>query len=380
MNVTSGELQRPLVMAAAAHGVSERIAAAGVDPSDVFIAAGLEAQELQDPTRRISLSQYCQVFEIAAHKTMHSSFGLEFGSAFHPQQLGMLGYLAISAPTLGKALRKIADYLPAHQQATHLAVRTLTDGRAMIEYAILDGSIRARQQDAELSIAMLLNVFRHCLGSMWLPMGVHFMHAQPSGRTRHEELLGTRPLFAQTSNRIIFRQAELDCVMPRRDQDLLCLLESQLGKQLADTRAYSDIVERIRHEMGLALEAGGCDVGVISRRCGISPWTLKRRLKQRGLTFQDLLTSTRSTWRGDNSPAAHRSPTSRPISAIRRSAPSAALSASGPGYRRASICAAAARSSSPRRRSSQDFVSGGQPPGFPVRQSGCRTKRRGTLH
>ena len=31
---------------------------------------------------------------------MHSSFGLEFGSAFHPQQLGVLGYLAISAPTL----------------------------------------------------------------------------------------------------------------------------------------------------------------------------------------------------------------------------------------------------------------------------------------
>jgi AraC-like DNA-binding protein len=293
MNVTSGELQRPLVLAAAAHGVSERIAAAGVDPCDVFAAAGLEAQELQDPTRRISLSQYCQVFEIAAHKTMHSSFGLEFGSAFHPQHLGMLGYLAISAPTLGMALRKFSDYLPAHQQATHLAVRTLTDGRAMIEYAILDGSIRARQQDAELSIAMLLNVFRHCLGSSWLPMGLHFMHARPPGRTRHEELLGARPLFAQTSNRIIFRQAELDCEMPRRDHDLLCLLESQLGKQLADTRACSDIVERVRHEMGLALEAGGCDVGVISKRCGISPWTLKRRLKQRGLTFQDLLTATR---------------------------------------------------------------------------------------
>jgi AraC-like DNA-binding protein len=282
-------------MAAAAHGVSERIAAAGVDPKDVLAEAGLDAEELNDPTRRISLSQYCQVFEIAAHKTMHTSFGLEFGSAFHPQQLGMLGYLVISAPTLGMALRKFAAYLPAHQQATHHVVRTLTDGRALIEYAILDGSIRARQQDAELSIAILLNVIRHCLGPRWLPMGVHFMHARPPGHTRHEELLGTRPLFAQTSNRIIFRQVDLDCVMPRRDHELMRLLEFQLEKQLADTRAYSDIVERVRHEVATALEAGACDVAMISRRCGISPWTLKRRLKQRGVTFQDLLTSRRRT-------------------------------------------------------------------------------------
>lgn len=293
MSISSGELHSPLVMAAAAHGVGERIAAAGVDPLDVLGEAGLSGEELSDPTRRIALAQYCQVFEIAAHKTARASFGLEFGSGFHPQQLGMLGYLAISAPTLELALRKFAVYLPAHQQATHLVLRKLTDGRALVEYAILDGSIQARQQDAELSIAMLLNLFRHCLGSRWLPIGIHFMHSRPGGHTRHEELLGSRPLFGQTSNRIVFRQVDLDCEMPRKDHDLMRLLEFQLEKQLADTRAYYDIVERARHELSIALESGNCDIGMVSRRCGIPPWTLKRRLKQRGLTFQDLLTSTR---------------------------------------------------------------------------------------
>ena len=293
MSLSSAELHSPLVMAAAAHGVGERIAAAGVDPRDVLTEAGLSAEELSDPTRRIALAQYCKVFEVAADKTARASFGLEFGSAFHPQQLGMLGYLAISAPTLEVALRKFASYLPAHQQATHLVLRKLTDGRALIEYAILDGSIEARQQDAELSIAMLLNLFRHCLGSRWLPSGIHFMHPRPAGHTRHEELLGTRPLFGQTSNRILFRQVDLDCDMPRKDHDLLRLLELQLERQLADTHAYSDIVERARHEVAIALETGSCDIAMVSRRCGVPAWTLKRRLKQRGLTFQDLLTSTR---------------------------------------------------------------------------------------
>lgn len=293
MSVSSGGLQLPLVMAAAAHGVGERIAAAGVDPEDVLAAAGLKGDELSDPTRRIALARYCQVFEIAACKTARASFGLEFGSAFHPQQLGMLGYLAISAPTLEVALRKFTAYLPAHQQATHLVLRKLTDGRALVEYAILDGAIQARQQDAELSIAMLLNLFRHCLGSRWLPISVHFMHPRPPGHTRHEELLGARPLFGQTCNRIIFRQVDLDCDMPRKDRDLMRLLEFQLEKQLADTRGYNDIVQRARHELAIALENGNCDIAMVSRRCGIPPWTLKRRLKQRGLTFQDLLTSTR---------------------------------------------------------------------------------------
>jgi len=289
----SADRHLPMVMAAAAQGVTQRTAAAGVDPDDVLCAAGLLPSDLTDPTRRIALSRYCQIFEIAARKTCRASFGLEFGAAFHPQQLGMLGYLAISATTLGAALRKFTAYLPAHQQATHLAVRNLGDGRAMVEYAIVDASIKARQQDAELSIAMLFNFFRHCLGSRWVPLGIHLMHAKPSGQTRYQELLGVRPLFAQTSNRIVFRRSELDCPMPRRDEELVRLLEAQLERQLAQTEAYNDILARARHEVTIGLETGNCELEQIAKRCGLPPWTLKRRLKQRGFTFQELLTSTR---------------------------------------------------------------------------------------
>ena len=289
----SADRHLPMVMAAAAHGVTQRIAAAGVDPDDVLSAAGLLPGDLTDPTRRIALSQYCQIFEIAARKACRASFGLEFGAAFHPQQLGMLGYLAISATTLGVALRKFTTYLPAHQQATHLAVCNLGDGRAMVEYAILDASIKDRQQDAELSIAILFNIFRHCLGSKWVPLGIHLMHSKPSGQTRYEELLGARPLFAQTSNRIVFRRSELDCPMPRRDEELVRLLEAQLERQLAQMETHTDILARAKHEIAVGLEAGNCELEQIAKRCGLPPWTLKRRLKQRGVTFQDLLTSTR---------------------------------------------------------------------------------------
>jgi AraC-like DNA-binding protein len=283
----------PTVMAAAAQGALERIAASGVDPAEVLAETGLDASDFIDPTHRINLSNYCRFFEVAAFKTTRSNFGLEFGASFQPQQLGMLGYVAISAPTLGMALRKFATYLPTHQQATRLAIGSAADGTAAIEYAILDGAIRYRQQDAELSVAMLINIFRHSLGPHWSPIAVHFMHPRPQGKTHYEDLFGVPPRFEQTSNRIVFRRMELESAMPRRDDNLLRLLEFELQKRLAHTDATTDILERTRYEIGIALAKGNVDLEQISKQCGLPPWTVKRRLKQQGLTFQQLVSETR---------------------------------------------------------------------------------------
>jgi len=291
--LTSARAASPTVMAAAAQGVAERIAAAGVDPEAVLQEAGLQSEDIADPTSRIGLSQYCRVFEIAARRTRQVSFGLEFGAAFAPQQLGLLGYLAISAPNLGQALRTFAAYLPVHQQATHLAVTGRSGDTAAVEYAIVDGSITERRQDAEVSIAMLLGLFRHCLGARWSPQAIHLMHSRPEGRTRYEELLGVRPLFEQTGNRIVFRRCELDCPMPRQDERLARLLEAELRKQLPRVRARVDVLALARHQIACTLESGELELGRIAAQCGLQPWTLKRRLKDHHMTFQDLVTATR---------------------------------------------------------------------------------------
>jgi AraC-like DNA-binding protein len=271
----------------------ERIAAAGINPEDILQEAGLRRRDLAEPGRRIALAQYCRAFELAARRTARTNFGLEFGATFHPQHLGLLGYLAISAPTLGQALRKFAAYLPAHQQATHVGISAFEEGSAAVEYVILDSSIRERQQDAELSIGMLFSLLRHCLGSRWSPIGIHLMHDRPRGRTRYEELLGVRPLFAQSSNRILLRRGELDCPMPRRDEQLMRLIEAELRKQLPASSSSTDVLARARHEIALALDSAELELDAIASRCGLQSWTLKRRLKEQGMTFQDLVAATR---------------------------------------------------------------------------------------
>jgi AraC-like DNA-binding protein len=162
-----------------------------------------------------------------------------------------------------------------------------------VEYAILDDAVRDRQQDAELSIGMLFNLFRHCLGARWLPAAIHLMHARPAGRTRYEDLLGVRPLFDQSSNRILFRRGDLECPMPRQDERLMRLLEAELRKQLPAGTTGADIVARARHEIALALDSTDLELATISRRCGMQSWTLKRKLKEQGTTFQDLVAATR---------------------------------------------------------------------------------------
>jgi AraC-like DNA-binding protein len=293
MTLPAGTLGRATVRASAAQGALERLAASSVDPDEVLGEVGLDASDFSDPTNLIYLSSYCDFFELAASRTRRANFGLAFGTSFHPQQLGLLGYVAISAPTLGAALRQFATYLPTHQQATHLSVVLGPDKTAAIEYAILDGSIKHRQQDAELSIGMLLNMFRHSLGPTWRPSAIHLMHAKPAGRTQYEDYLSVTPRFEQTSNRLVFSRSDLESPMPRQDDVLMRLLAHELHKSLR-LRDYSvDVLERARQAVESALGGGTVSLEDISARCGLAPWTLRRKLKQRGLTFQQLISDTR---------------------------------------------------------------------------------------
>jgi AraC-like DNA-binding protein len=293
MNLHADFSSRPSVRAAAAFGALDRIAASGVDPWEVLGEVGLDAGDFADPTNLIHLARYCELFEVAAQRTGRTNFGLEFGATFHPQGLGLLGYVAISSPTLGAGLRQFSTFLAAHQQATHLSVVKAADRTAAIEYAILDGTIKRRQQDAELSIGMLLNICRHSLGPEWTPMAVHLMHAKPIGRTYYEDYLGVTPRFEQSSNRLVFAKSDLECSMPRQDDTLMRLLTLELQKSLK-LRDYSiDVLDRARYAVELALSAGTFGLEVVSNQCGLAPWTLRRKLKQKGLTFQQLISETR---------------------------------------------------------------------------------------
>lgn len=279
------------ILIAATHGVAGFIRTMGGCPELVFGRIGIDERILDHPNRTMDLGAYVAMMEEAARDTDQDNFGLEFGQIFQPEMLGLIGGIALASPTLGAALENLARYFPLHQQATE--TRFHRDGPFLrLEYRILDGGLLARRQDAELTLGMFANVIRAALGPSWTPEETQYEHPRPADWRRHEAAFGAPAHFGQRTNALVFRDRDLARRMPAGDLGRLTRLCDTLTR-IAGGVANPPLLDRVRAEVRARLSDGPPRVDDIADGLGIARWTLQRRLADDGMTFSDLVETTR---------------------------------------------------------------------------------------
>lgn len=280
------------VLAAAADGAARMFFQNGGDPDRIFGTAGLRLSDLDDPIAELSLSRYCSLFEIAAAQTENPNIGLRFGHAFQPQQLGMLGYAALSSPTLKAALREMEMLFPAHQGLSRFCL-IADDGILWLSYRILDPRIPDRRQDAELSLAIFCNIMKAALGQGWTPLEVRFEHLAPDHPAEHEKLFGCPVRFGRRTNAIAFRRKELETPMPDPDAYLLSVVRGCLKSRINNTHESLDFVEMVRNEIKLNLGSTLPSMKDMASVLGMSRADLHRKLKRYNVSFTDIIRAAR---------------------------------------------------------------------------------------
>ncbi|MBN2752668.1 MAG: AraC family transcriptional regulator [Rhodospirillaceae bacterium] len=279
------------ILAAAASGITGFITKNGGDAENVCDTAGVNPLCLDDPHAAIDLGAFVTLYEHAAENTRCDNFGLIFGQSFRPESLGLIGAIALAAPTLGAAITTLAELFPFHQQATETRIGA-TGGLLTLEYRILDGSIINRRQDAELTMGMFANIFRHTLGTDWAPEQVFFEHPCPADGRLHQDLFGADICFGQRTNALVFRNRDMDRRMPKGDLARLDHLRRSLIRLSGSTGTLS-LLDRIKGEIRSRLPNGIIHVDAIAEALGFARWTLQRRLSEYGVTFSDILDTVR---------------------------------------------------------------------------------------
>lgn len=283
--------RRRNILAAAANGLGDFIAQTGGQPEVVFERIGVDPACLGDKRTALDLADYVAMMEEAARATRHDNFGLWFGQRYRPEMLGLIGEIALAAPTLGSAIEHLAQWFPWHQQATE--TRLARRGEFLrLEYRILDGSIVDRRQDAELTMGMFANVFRACLGPHWAPEAVLFEHARPMAWREHETAFDAEARWSQGTNALVFRDRGLSRPMPAGDLSRLQSLTSDLAAVAGSCGAPS-FVDRLRGEIRRRLATGEVGIDEVAETLAIPSWTLQRRLAGYGATFSGLIEQTR---------------------------------------------------------------------------------------
>ena len=282
----------PGVLAPAASGVVKFIERDGGDVDAIFGRAGIAPQSITDLTLSLQLGSYCALFEEAARTTQNDNFGLWFGNQFAPQDLGLLGYVAVVSPTVGSALDNFVNLFHFHQQGSAMAL-VERDHMMALQYQIHDGRIIERRQDAELSLGMFFNVIREGHGADWAPEEVHFEHPKPFEWREHERAFNAPVYFNQPTNALLFREDDLFFRMPNSDPRLLAVVQTCLSALGLSEARQTNAVDRFRNHLRVRLPEGYPLIDSMAAELGLAVSTVRRALAQEGLSYKALVEATR---------------------------------------------------------------------------------------
>ncbi|MDV7888914.1 AraC family transcriptional regulator [Pseudomonas aeruginosa] len=280
------------VLASAATGFEAFVESQGADIEQVLGRAGLPRGLASHPSSSIPLSSYCRALDEAARATQNDNLALWYGDQFQPQSFGLMGYLAISSPTLGYALQRLQERFPIHQQYSYVRL-TETSDLCHLEYQICDSSVVSRRHDAELSLCMFLNIMRHALSSHWAPLEVHFQHAKPEAWQEHRWVFGAEVKFGQTHNALVFKGDVLTKVMPGADPNLQLVICQALDALAATRPTVGSLAQLVKMQIIDMIQDGVPPLDVVANRLNIPSWTLHRRLSREDVSFKFLVEEVR---------------------------------------------------------------------------------------
>ncbi len=286
-------MKNPKIRAAAATGLLEAVAEAGVEPLRVLAAADLVAADLADPDQLIDMSRIAALFEAAATETRNELFGLQMSLTSTLEVVGTLAYLLLNAPTVETALRNLERYSSLHMPGAPIAMeREASDVHLVLE--MNDSLLGPCRQLVEACVGFTLILLRTLTRQEFVPRRILFVHPRPAHADEHFRLFDAPVCFGQPRNELRFDGRWLAYPIASADRTLLPIVEKHVQEVLEAREDEDVLITSVRGLVAQAVCDGHPNIEGIARRVGMSARTLQRRLAESGNSFKDLLDDVRS--------------------------------------------------------------------------------------
>lgn len=283
------------VLSVSSRALVEACARLGLDTGQILRAARLDPVTLQDPDARIPVAQvealWQKAYELSSdpNLALHAIEVLPFGA------YRVVDFLATSAPTVGVALSKVADYFPLINDVVRLRYAV---GERSVPFGLAAPSRPATitRPYAEYTLAAIFLRTRIATGQRYRLERVEFCHPRPADVSEHERLFECEVRFGADACRVLIPRASWDTPRAGSDPDLFCVLDAHARMLLDQLPPAADLVGRVREAIELELRGGDPSLESVAGRLTLSPRTLQRRLRDHGVGFNDVLDEMRFRW------------------------------------------------------------------------------------
>lgn len=292
--MSSANIQRvsASVLSVSSRALLDACARLGLDTAQVLAAAKLDRATLQNPDARIPIEQvdalWHEAYALAndPNLALHAIEVLPFGA------YRVIDFLASSAPTLGAALAKVSDYFPLINSVVRLPY---TVGERYVTVAVEAPSRPATitRPYAEYTMAAIFLHTRMATNRPYRLLRVEFSHPRPAEISEHERVFECPVRFGAGTCRMVMARDVWDQPSLGGNPALFSVLDTHARMLLERIPSPADIVGRVREAIGAELRGGDPRLESIGKRLAMSPRTLQRRLRDKGVVFNDVLDAMR---------------------------------------------------------------------------------------
>ena len=277
-------------------GLLDYLARQGIDCVELLERVQLSPHLLAQRDQRIAASTYLELLGLGVQRTGDEQLGLHLGEAVRPGYYGVLGYLIMSCATLADALHRQARYaaLVGNLGQVDLADEPPRPGlEPQVAHSWQPFLPQQQRQLSEETLAGWVT-FGHWISGLDIPpTEVRFQHAASADTSEYQRIFRCPVLFDQADNALVFPKRLLATPLGQADAQVRLMLDAYADRLLGEIQQGPSVLDRARLELSRQLPEVGADLQQIAARLALSPRTLQRRLREAGLSFNQLVDETR---------------------------------------------------------------------------------------
>jgi len=278
------------ILATAARILHRLLEHHGFEADALFIDAGLDPHQLNDPQARYPLDRVRGLWQQANTLIGTPCWGLGVGKLWRPTDFHALGYAYLASATLENAFKRMERYFRIVIQDFSTQSEVLADS-FVVTHKVPDYAPNfPAAQDARLAVS--LRLCREVYGGGFRPSEVRLAH--PWQPCNYEDVFGCPVRYDAAFCGISMPLDMVRRPLPAKNHDLARANDRMLQaleRQLID----DSLIGRVQNAILDSLPDGKPRAQAVARKLAISPRTLQRKLQEEGTSFQAVLANVRQS-------------------------------------------------------------------------------------
>ena len=269
----------------------------GADSSALCRAVGVDPAILQNPDGRVPIRAVQSLWHEAIRATGEPDLPLQLGELVNPLSLGVLAYVMMNCPTLGKAIGKLCQYQDIACEGVQ-TVGSMDADRFHLSLTLTSRDIIYPDYTMASELSMYLSAFRALTGQLVTADEIQFGFPKPEILTAYERVFGPAKLVFDSEKTVMTLDAAwLNAPILNANPGLFALFEQHAGDLLQKLRATSAVPValsvRVKQEIFTLLKGEEPALAAVADRLAMGVRTLQLHLKEEGFTYRQLLDEVR---------------------------------------------------------------------------------------